>query len=196
MALPKLRSPDGEPTDDSRLVELHRYGDPEAFLQIYTRFEGMVYNLALRMSADPAEAEECTQETFVRVDRYLERFRGDSSLKTWIFRIALNCSRTRLRRRARRRHRFRQTEPEQLEREVDTHRSPEQRAVDRDLAGRLVVLLARLEPHYREAVILRDLEGLNYLEIGSILGVRPGTVRSRISRGREALRDLLEAPCR
>ena len=196
IALPQLQQSEVDLLDDSRLVELHRYGDPEAFAHIYSRFERMVYNLALRMSADPDEAEECTQETFVRVHRYLERFRGDSSLKTWIFRVAINCSRTRLRRRARRRRRFRQGQPEQLEREVDSHRSPEERTVDRDMAGRLVALLAQVEPPYREAVILRDLEGLSYRQIGSVLGVRPGTVRSRIARGREALRNLLEAPSR
>ncbi len=192
-ALPPVTSPESDGLDDERLVELHRYGDPEAFPQIYSRFERMVYNLALRMSADPDVAEECTQETFVRVHRHLAKFRGDSGLKTWIFRIAVNCGRSRLRRRSRRLSRFQPSDPERFEREVDARRNPEERTVDRDLAARLIALLPELEPHYREAVILRDIEGLSYRQIGTVLGVRPGTVRSRIARGREALRRHLEA---
>ena len=79
-----------------------RYGDPAAFEEVYRRHVDMVFGLALRLSGDREEAADLTQETFFRVYRYLGRFAGRSSLKTWIYRIAVNCCRTKLRRRWRR----------------------------------------------------------------------------------------------
>ncbi len=181
------------PASDQELLELHRYGDPEAFRVIYTRFEEMVFHLALRMSADPEEAADCTQEVFLRVHRSLHNFGGRSALKTWIFRVALNCCRSRLRKRARKRRVIVAGEPARMERFEDRARDPEARTLDRDLAARLKQRLADLKPHYREAVILRDLEDLTYGEIAQVLGVRVGTVRSRIARGREQLRLSLES---
>lgn len=178
---------------DSELVELHRYGDPEAFEAIYDRFGGMVFGLALRMSGDAEEAADCTQEVFLRVHRYLDSFRGRSSLKTWIFRIAINCCRTRLRRRARRGRVFEATEPEVLNEFEDGRRGPEDLAAAHELSRRVGELLAELKPHYREAVILRDVQGWSYQEIAGVLRIRLGTVRSRIARGRQHLRSLLES---
>ncbi len=177
---------------DEELVELHRYGDEGAFEAIYQRFEEMVYRLALRMSGDPEEAADCTQEVFLRVHRHLRSFRGRSSLKTWIFRIAINCCRSRLKRRSRKRRVFVAGAEERIDAAEDRRRDPEERALERDLARRLERLLAELKPHYREAVVLRDLQGLSYREIATVLAVRVGTVRSRIARGREQLRGLLE----
>lgn len=180
------------PRSDEELVELHRYGDEAAFPVLYERFEGMVYGLALRMSADPEEAADCTQETFLRVHRYLGSFGGRSSLKTWIFRIAINCCRSRLKRRSRKRRVFVTGADERIDSFQDRRRDPEQKALERDLARRVEGLLAELRPHYREAVVLRDLQGLSYREIAAVLRVRVGTVRSRIARGRESLRQLME----
>lgn len=179
-------------SSDEELAELHRYGDEEAFATIYQRFEGMVYRLALRMAGDREEAADCTQEVFLRVHRHLRSFRGRSSLKTWIFRIAINCCRSRLKRRARKRRVFVAGAEDRIDSFEDRRRDPEVRALERDLARRLELLLAELKPHYREAVVLRDLHGLSYREIATVLRVRIGTVRSRIARGRERLRDLLE----
>ncbi len=175
---------------DLDLVERHRYGDAEAFAEVYRAYESTVYNLALRMSGDPFDAADLTQEVFLRVHRHLGKFRGGSSLKTWIFRVALNHCRSRLGRRPAERPLGEAggsaAEP------VDPARSPEENAVARDEAARLGRALARLPLAFREAVVLRDLEGLSYEEIARVLGVRPGTVRSRIARGRERLRDVLE----
>ena len=180
-------------TREASLLERHRQGDALAFGELYQEFEAMVYNLALRMSGNPADAEDIAQETFIRAYRHLKKFKGKSSLKTWVFRIALNCSNTRLRRRARRlAHRVDDSEPE-LERAADAGRSPEERALATDLSAAVRVGLDHLPVHYREAVLLRDFEELNYSEIAEVLGVRIGTVRSRIARGREQLRQWLEA---
>jgi len=178
--------------EEAALLERHRQGDVQAFGEIYEQFEAMVYNLALRMSGSPADAEDIAQETFIRAYRHLRKFKGKSSLKTWVFRIALNCSNTRLRRRGRRlAHRIDDSEPE-LERAADERRSPEERVVATDLSAAVRSGLDQLPVHYREAVLLRDFEDMNYSEISEVLGVRIGTVRSRIARGRQQLRQLLE----
>lgn len=179
-------------TQEASLLERHRQGDGQAFRELYREFEGMVYNLALRMSSNPADAEDITQETFIRAYRHLKKFKGKSSLKTWVFRIALNCSNTRLGRRGRRlAHRVDDSESE-LERLADEGRSPEERALATDLSAAVRVGLDHLPSRYREAVLLRDFEGLDYAEIAEVLGVRIGTVRSRIARGRQQLRKRLE----
>ncbi len=167
----------------------HRYGDPEAFGEVYLRFAEMVFAMALRMSGDREEAADLTQETFLRVYRHLGRFAGRSSLKTWIYRITVNCCRSRLRRRSRRRL---EGPIEHLEEGADQRAGPEQRALGHDLGRRLAAAIAALPIAFREAVVLRDVQGLSYSEIGDVLGVRIGTVRSRIARGRERLRGLLE----
>lgn len=176
---------------DLGLVERHRAGDTEAFDEVYGRFEEMVYNLAFRL-AGAEEAADLTQEIFLRVYRNLGSFRGRSTLKTWIFRIAINHCRDRLSRK------FPLTQPiddeygEDSVSIADPARGPEDLAVAADEGRRVGEALARLHPTFREAVVLRDLEGLAYEEIAEVLGVRIGTVRSRIARGREQLRSLLE----
>ena len=178
--------------DEATLLERHRQGDAEAFGELYQQFEKMVYNLALRMSGNASDAEDITQETFVRAYRHLGKFKGRSSLKTWIFRIALNCSNTRLRRRGK--HISRQVDDgeAELDRVRDEKRSPEEMMVATDLSAAVRDGLERLPDHYREAVLLRDFEDMTYSEIAVVLGVRIGTVRSRIARGREQLRRWLE----
>lgn len=173
---------------DEELVERHRYGDEEAFEEIYRRFADLVYNLALRLSNDPEEAADLTQEIFLRIYRHLGKFRGKSSLKTWIYRVALNHCRSRLGRK-------RRSEPlsEEAERTLsDPGRGPEQHALADDAQRRVAAALARLPAPFAEAVALCDLEGLSYQEIADVLKVRIGTVRSRIARGRERLRQALE----
>lgn len=181
---------DAMPSSEGRDLALrHRYGDPAAFEEIYRRYAEMVFGLALRIGGDRELAAEMTQETFLRVFRHLAKFRGHASLRTWIYRIALNCCRSRLRRRGRRAV----EEPtERLERLADERASPEQIAAGREAGRHLTAAIAGLPLAFREAVVLRDVEQLSYAEIATVLGVRIGTVRSRIARGRERLRRALE----
>ena len=179
-------------TREASLLERHRQGDALAFRELYQEFEAMVYNLALRMSGNPADAEDIAQETFIRAYRHLNKFRGKSSLKTWVFRIALNCSNTRLRQRGRHLANRVDDSESELERAVDEGRSPEERALAADLSAAVRIGLDHLPLRYREAVFLRDFEDMNYSEIAEVLGVRIGTVRSRIARGREQLRKWLK----
>jgi RNA polymerase sigma-70 factor, ECF subfamily len=178
---------------DLELARRHAAGDLRAFDEVYARYAGMVYNLALRLSGNAEEAADLAQEIFLRVHRHLGGFSGRSALKTWIFRVALNHCRERL-------SRFRPlTQP--LAEEAgeaggaplaDPGRGPEELAVAADLGRQVARGLALLPAPFREAVVLRDLQGLSYLEIAAVLGVRVGTVRSRIARGREQLRGLLD----
>jgi RNA polymerase sigma-70 factor (ECF subfamily) len=177
---------------DLDLAERHRHGDPEAFAEVYREYESTVYNLALRMAGDPFDAADLTQDAFLRIHRHLGKFRGRSSLKTWIFRVALNHCRSRL---GRRRLPTRSLEPEEGElapQIPDPRRTPEERALARDEGRRVAAALARIPIQFREAVVLRDLQELTYEEIAEVLGVRIGTVRSRIARGRRRLREVLE----
>lgn len=176
---------------DLDLVQRHRYGDREAFAEVYREYEQTVFNLALRMAGDPFDAADLTQEVFLRVYRHLGKFRGRSSLKTWIFRVALNHCRSRLGRRRPADQPL--TGPDGEERQItDPRRGPEERAMAGDAARQVERALARLPLEFREAVVLRDLEEMPYDEIAEVLGVRIGTVRSRIARGRQRLRDALE----
>jgi len=180
---------------DLELVRRHRFGDARAFDEIYHRFDHMVFNLALRLSGDGEQAADLTQEIFLRVFRYIGQFRCGSSLKTWIVRIAINHCRSCLGRK----HLPMQPlfeEPAEEERGsaalADPGRGPEELAVAADQGRRVAAGLAHLPESFRVAVVLRDLEGLSYEEIAEVLGVRIGTVRSRIARGREQLRAYLE----
>lgn len=180
-------------TPELDLVERHRYGDPAAFEEVYVRFESMVYNLCLRMSGRSADAEDLAQEVFLRIHRHLGRFDGRSTLKTWVYRVTLNLCRSKLGRKRYPTSPLRDEVDEGGVELIETRRGPEDRAVDRDAAQHVLDALDKVPPKFREAVILRDLEELSYDEISEVLGVRLGTVRSRIARGRERLRALLPA---
>jgi RNA polymerase sigma-70 factor (ECF subfamily) len=178
---------------DAELAERHRWGDRAAFDEVYSQHAEMVYNLALRLAGDREEAADLTQEIFLRVFRHLGRFRGGSTLKTWIYRVAINHCRSRLgRRRVPTRPLDDETAGDRLE-PADPRRDPEQRAMAGDAGRRVAGALRLLPPVFREAVVLRDLEGLAYGEIAEVLGVRLGTVRSRLARGRDQLRQILES---
>lgn len=183
-------SPSSNPVLD--LVQRHRYGDPQAFEEVYEEFGGMVYNLALRMSGRPGQAEDLTQEVFLRIHRYLGRFNGRSSLKTWVYRVTLNHCRSRL---GRKKY-FTQPLAEETGDGTgvelrETRRDPEQRAQASEASRQVAAALPQVKQVFREALILRDLEELTYEEIAQVLGVRLGTVRSRIARGRDQLRQVL-----
>lgn len=182
-----------EHAPDFELAQRHCRGDLRAFDEVYSRYAEMVFNLALRLAGDADEAADLTQEVFLRIHRHLGGFSGRSALKTWVFRVALNHCRERL-------ARFRPPtrplrdecdEPEAVSL-VDPRHGPEDLAATAELGRRLARGLSALPVSFREAVVLRDLQGLSYQEIAEVLRVRVGTVRSRIARGREQLRLFLE----
>jgi RNA polymerase sigma-70 factor (ECF subfamily) len=183
--------------EDLRLVDALRGGSERAYEELITRFQQPVYTLALRLLNDPSEASDVVQEVFLKVFRNIGNFRGQSTLKTWIYRITVNEAHN-----ARRwffRHRRREVELDRLPEESrnlkevipDGSRSPFDMAVDLEQHGMIEAALLRVNPIFREAVVLRDITDLSYEEIAEVLGVSLGTVKSRILRGREALREEL-----
>jgi len=187
----------GAEGDDQRLIEALRAGSERAYEELLARFQQPVYTLSFRLLNNPSEACDVVQEVFLKVFRNIDHFRGQSSLKTWIYRITVNEAHN-----ARRwffRHRRREVELDTDPREMrdwketiaDGGRSPFDVVFDREQAGIIEAALERINPVFREAVVLRDITDLSYEEIAEILAVSLGTVKSRILRGREALRDEL-----
>jgi len=187
----------GAEFEDLRLVELLRLGDERAYEELITRFQQPVYVLALRLLSDSSEASDVVQEVFLKVFRNIGSFRGQSSLKTWIYRITVNEAHN-----ARRwffRHRRREVELETNPEESrdwkesipDRSRSPFEEAVNQERHSMIEAALEQISPIFREAVVLRDITDLSYEQIAEVLGVSLGTVKSRILRGREALREQL-----
>jgi RNA polymerase sigma-70 factor (ECF subfamily) len=150
----------------------------------------MVFRLASRLSGSREEALDISQEVFLRVHRHLASFRGGASLRTWIYRITLNQSRTSWSRRPRGEVFARSGRRLELVR--DPARGPDEMAMARETMQRVEKALRGLPKAFREALILRDFEELAYEEIAAVLALPIGTVRSRIARGRERLRLSLE----
>ena len=191
------RAAEAVEVEDLRLVEALRGGSEPAYEQLINRFQQPVYALALRLLDDQGEACDVVQEVFLKVFRNIGNFRGQSSLKTWIYRITVNEAHN-----ARRwffRHRRREVELDHSPDEArdwkdiipDRSRSPFDVAFDREQHVMIEAALERINPIFREAVVLRDIMDLSYEEIAEVLAVSLGTVKSRILRGREALREKL-----
>lgn len=180
-------------------VERLRARDESAFEELVSRHERELYHLAHRLLGDHEEALDATQEVFLRVFRGLPSFRGQATLRTWIWGIALNVCRTRLGSAQRRLQRNR-TSLLTLDGEgdecplplPDPSPGPEQFAYGRELRNALERALAALSAEHREVVVLRDVQGLEYEEMAAVLGCALGTVKSRLGRARAALRQALE----
>lgn len=185
--------------DEVFLARLRRH-DERAFCELVLAYERQIYRLVWRMLGNATEAEDMTQEVFVQVFKNLASFRGDSKLSTWIYRIAVNLTKNRT---AYLRRRFQSAHGE-LDGTGD--RTPgtlaygltvgETTRPDLDFMGseaeRVVVeCLHQLESEYREVLVLRDIEGMSYVEIQAITDVAEGTVKSRIHRGRSELKRLV-----
>ena len=185
---------------ESGLVENLRARDAAAFDTLVNRFSGDVYALLYRLTSDPEEAADLTQETFLRALRSVKNFRGESELKTWLFRIAINESRNRFRWWKRRRRdqtlsldaNVGDSTTQVWETISDNSISPEEEVLRRERTKALNEALGTLKSIYREAIVLCDIEGLSYEECAEALETNIGTVKSRISRGRDELRRQLK----
>jgi RNA polymerase sigma-70 factor (ECF subfamily) len=176
--------------EERELVARHAAGDRSAFDEIYSRYSGLVFHLALRLLGSREEALDIAQDVFLRIHRHLAGFRGASSLRTWIYRITLNQCRNQGKR-------FRPVsvpvgDGEDERPIADPAAGPEELAMRHEFTERVKRALGSVPDEFREALVLRDLEDLSYEEIAGVLGVPLGTVRSRIARGRERLRCLLQ----
>ena len=185
--------------DEQLLIEGLRSGEEAAYEILISRYQHLIYNLVYRLLTDPEDASDVTQEVFLKVFRNIRDFRGQSSLKTWLYRIAVNEAHNQ--RRWFSRHRRGEVELEgssdsvagYRERLSDPGQSPFEATLNAENYVLIQEALQQINPAFRSAVVLRDIEDLSYEEIASVLQVSIGTVKSRILRGREALRKALAA---
>lgn len=181
--------PHAAPTDDE-LLEDARRGDQRAFQQLVDRYEGRVAATVVSMLGHGPEADDVGQETFIRFYKSMDRFRGESSLDTYLTRIAINESLKALKRRQRWAQRFFSRDRDDIELAEPAVEGGEQ--LDARERARLVQdALHHLNPEHRAIVVLRILEGYSTRETADLLGVPQGTVMSRLSRALEKLEHLL-----
>lgn len=186
---------EADPARDAGLVARARDGDRAAFDELVKRHEDRVYNMALRMLGNPDDALDLAQEVFLSAYRALKGFESKSLFSTWIYRVTVNRCRDELRRRSTVKH----TRPRPLAADADDPpmdppsraASPAEAAIARESEALVAAAVAALPEEAREALVLRDVEGLAYEEIAEVLEVPVGTVRSRLHRARCLLRDRL-----
>ena len=180
---------------EQQLVDRARAGDENAFAQLMQSSEKRVYNLTLRMTGSAEDAMDLAQETFLNAWRGLKFFNGDSAFSTWVYRLASNACIDHLRKQSRRRdiNAPLPVDPEDDSLpEVPDERYRPDRQLERQENRRAVQDgLARLSHEHRQVLVMREINGLSYQEIGAVLGLESGTVKSRIARARLALRRIL-----
>jgi len=197
-----LASAIGVRSHESAIVAELKAGSEEAYAWLIGEFHQPIYNLVYRIVADPSDAADTTQEVFLKVFRGMKHFNGHSSLKTWMYRIALHEASNR--RRWWFRHKARETSMEPLQTEsefsaplgledllADESDSPFEHTAHEEVRARVEDELRKVPEPYRTTVVLRDLEEMSYEEIAEVTDVSLGTVKSRLTRGREALRQRL-----
>jgi RNA polymerase sigma-70 factor (ECF subfamily) len=182
---------------DRLLVDRFKQGDQSAFEQMVSRYWGRIYAMVHQLLRNPEDAEEVTQDTFIRAHRGLVNFRGDSAFSTWLYQIATNLARNRYwywwRRRRDQTISFDQpiggdnetTLAEVFPAELET---PEDATITQEFVNRIAECMGKLSPKHREILVLRNVKNLSYEEIAEILHISVGTVKSRIARARESLR--------
>ena len=186
-------------SDEAELVARAQRGDRDAFAALMVRYGSSVLSMTWRIVGDRALAEDAAQETFLAAFRALPRFRAESRFSTWVYRIAVNKCRDLLRARASRRE-----TPEAMEGDADEtlpgpagrsmqYRTPEELLLDRQRAKHISEAIDQLPSIYREAFVLRHVEGLSYEEMGEVLGVDGGTLRMRVYKARQELSRELAA---
>jgi len=182
---------------EAALIERCAAGDQSACAELVSGHERMVYQLALHLLGDRDEALDLSQEVFFSVFRTIGRFRGQSALKTWIYRIVINQARNR-QRWWRRRHKSDQVSLDQHVaahgdlRQPGEHTSPDRAYARKELAEKLWTALDQLPFDQRTVIVLREIDGLSYDDIAFSLGVAVGTVKSRLTRARQTLRQQLQ----
>jgi RNA polymerase sigma-70 factor (ECF subfamily) len=184
----------GMSEEDARILRGLRAGFEESYEELIARFEQPIYGMVFRLLGNQPDACDVVQEVFLKVFRSVHAFREQSSLRTWIYRIAVNEAHNHRRwfvRHCRLEVSLENEDPDQpgtLQCAADPGRSPFEQAMDSETRVLVERALTRINPVFRTAVVLRDIQNLSYEEIAEILQVSLGTVKSRILRGRDALR--------
>jgi len=171
----------------------------EAFEDLFAAYEQKIFNAIYRLVGDYEDAADLTADTFARALRGYERFRGDAQPYTWLYRIALNLCKNYFRQQQHRSrvHAFSLDSPSEMDGEPmgreleDPSQSPQSQVEARELEEKVALCLAALRPEFRTLIVLRDVQGLSYQEIGDVLGCSEKAVKSRLFRARVQLRDAL-----
>ncbi len=180
---------------DEILVKHSKNGDTDAFELLVKRYENKVYNLAYRFLGNHVDAYDIAQETFIKLYRALPRFRGESSLITWLSRITVNVCRDELRRRKRRNLVFVDDKSTGVKNDtgyrdyVHTEvSSPEENLERKEFCNKVKLCLYNLSEKHRLILVMREIQGMSYAEIAEILQCSKGTVKSRLNRARQLFR--------
>jgi RNA polymerase sigma-70 factor (ECF subfamily) len=189
-----------ESGDEQKIIEQARDGDMGAFDILIQRYQDQVYSVAYRLVGNEDDAADVAQEVFLAFFRYLKAYRGDSKLSTWLHRITVNMVKNLWSRR--KRQGYDQTDPLDegddpedpalIEVIADPAPNPRRRAAGAEIAEAIERKLLEIAPEFREAIVLRFIEGLSYEEIAEVTKEPLGTVKSRIFRARKALKDRMK----
>ncbi len=177
--------------NERELIARLQKRDEAAFEELIRQYEKKVYTLCFRMCGSSEDAEEAAQDAFLALWRGIDRFRQESSLSTWIYRLATNACIDTLRRRKKQSGSVSLDDEELFVDAVDTSPQPQETIEHREARKLLQEGLSALPEEYRKVLILREIEGLSYTEIAECASLELGTVKSRISRGRSLLRNFL-----
>jgi RNA polymerase sigma-70 factor (ECF subfamily) len=181
--------------DEQKLIALAQQGDQSAFEQLLDRYQKPVYHQALRLLNNPEDAADVTQEVFIKVWRSLPSFRGESEFSTWLHKLTDNTAIDLLRREKKRRGDSSLDDDENsLSLPADPAPTPHQEAERKELREAVAAAMEELSEEHRSVLVLREINGLSYEQIGEILDLSPGTVKSRLARARISLAKILQKP--
>lgn len=186
----------GSSDTDQTLVERVKKGEKRAFDVLVLKYQSRVVNLVSRFVRNPSDAQDVTQEAFLKAYRAIPNFRGESAFYTWLYRIAVNTAKNYLAMQSRRPQEIDQdiSDIEQIEGDnaLKDHDTPEHLLLTQEIQATVIAAIGQLPEDLRTAIVLRELEGLSYEEIATVMECPIGTVRSRIFRAREAIDKDLE----
>lgn len=174
------------------MIERASRGDAAAFNRLMEQHERRMYAVALRMCGNREDAQDCLQEAMLRVYRAIGGFKGQSSFSTWVYRITMNTCLDELRRKKNRQSTSLDSLLDMGWSPSDDTNAPEKQAIRSELRRNLNRAIQELPEEMRSAVVLRDIQGFSYEEIAHMLEINVGTIKSRISRGREKLREKMK----
>ncbi|MHC4465089.1 MAG: RNA polymerase sigma factor [Planctomycetota bacterium] len=189
-------------SDDNLLVEKCRKGDSRAMEILIIKYQDRIYNVILKICGNTDDAAELTQDTFVKVLQNIDKFQSRSSFYTWAFRIAVNLTINYCKRNIKLGLKSIDAEDNQNSEQTkkalkvllkdDKSADPATIAENKELADLILTAVMQLDDAHRAVIVLRDIEGMNYAQIADILNINLGTVKSRLSRARSQLREIME----
>lgn len=177
--------------DEQKLISRVVKGDASAFNELLGMHEKKMYAVCLRICTNPEDAQDCLQEAMLRIYRSISSFKGQSSFSTWVYRIAMNTCLDELRKKKNKQTTSLDGLLDMGWSPSDDYDTPEHHTIAAQKRSAIQNAISDLPEDMRSAIVLRDIEGFSYEEISGMLGINVGTIKSRISRGREKLREKI-----